>query len=800
MQSRTVDFGIDLGTTNSAIFRMGTRGPELVPIRQQNYMPSVVAVTSRGDVKVGQDALRPDFEPAARWFKRLMGSTGSLILADGSTWKPEALSAEVLKELKSAARRRFNEDVEEAVITVPAMFVQPQCAATHEAAKLAGISAVALLQEPIAAATAFLSDDPVEGHYLVYDLGGGTFDVSLVRLRDGEMNVIDHGGDNYLGGSDFDRAMFDWTCRQLQLQGADIRRFESGRDRHLLLRACEEVRIAASDQEEGSIYLDEFDLPVSKLTITRDVVEGLIEPFVSRTIGMARDRILSRGLRREDVRAILLVGGPTQTPYIRRRLESELGIGLNFDQDPMTVVAKGAAIHASTILCSDSGVGSEPALPGVAQLELFYDPVSPDDETSIAGKVLEPAGFEGEVRLVSSRQDFDTGWRSLSKGAFSLGITLGRSAVTEYEIQLRDRTGRLLECNPAAISIRKGVRSAQPIAPYNYGVALEGGTQMRPIVKAGMPLPAASTEEFRLAKALVAGSADEVKIYFTEGGSTSTVENITVGVFALTGKQVRRTLRENERIEIKMQVDESRLLKARIYLPVLDEEWTLEMLPFAEQPDYEELAAAINETKTAMERIEGLVEGSDENLLLRVGRDIELLEATLDRVANGEIGEAERVHKQLSDARAALRPLIDRYGILAAHLRAVGMIDRASEVCDEARDSMGVAKLGDYRNEADRFLRLNDEPSLQGVYSRAWDLFWTHWSKTRECWETQTYWLRQRTDGSTDPVAFYDLVRRAEEALDRDDLHGVRIHVERAWTYLPNPERLKSRFYDAAVR
>ena len=164
MNTNTVNFGIDLGTTNSAIARMTVKGAEIIPVKRQNYIASAVAVSKRGDIKVGEDALRSDFLPIARWFKRLMGTQNTLELADGSAWSPERLSAEVLKALKAAAVLKTNEEVVDIVITIPAMFNQPQCAATQAAAELAGLNAVVLLQEPIAAATAYLSDEIGRAH------------------------------------------------------------------------------------------------------------------------------------------------------------------------------------------------------------------------------------------------------------------------------------------------------------------------------------------------------------------------------------------------------------------------------------------------------------------------------------------------------------------------------------------------------------------------------------------------------------------------------------------------------------
>jgi molecular chaperone DnaK len=791
---------LDLGTTNSALFRMGPKGPEVVPVRQQNYLPSAVALTRRGDVKVGADALKPDFDPVARWFKRLMGTTNGLLVGDGSEWSPQALSAEVLKELKAAARRRFDEDVEDVVVTVPAMFMQPQCVATNQAAEMAGMRAVTLLQEPIAAATAFLSDEPRAGHYLVYDLGGGTFDVSLVRLRDGEMNVLEHGGDNYLGGSDFDRAVFDWTLHQLERKGCDTGLFAAGRNRFLLMRACEDARLALSDGEEASIYLDELDLPVAKVDLSKSALEDLIEPFVTKTIEITRDRLRNRGMSPRDVTSVLLVGGPTQTPYVRRRLREELGIDLNFDQDPMTVVAKGAAIHAGTILKAAS-LPSAATLPtGTAILDLFFEPVSPEPFTSIAGKVTTPAEFRGEVKLTSASGDLDTGWRTLINGAFSVDVTLGRGAATEFRIELRDMQGTPVPCEPNAVVIRSGVRAAQPVTAYHYGVVLEGGKTVRHLIQAGKPLPASGSQQFRLARTLVAGSPEEVRIYFTEGSSATSDDNVKVGLLTIRGTDIRRSLKENEELQIRMRMNDSRMLSAAVYVPLLDEEWKVDMHPFTERPDHEELGASIVEVRYAVREIEALVEEPEQDLIMRSGRQIEQLEATLDRVARGETGEAERVHKQLSDTRAALRPLLDKYGIRALHGRVVELIESADALCDYFGDSMGVAKLRDLRGDADKCLRLGDEKTLTGVHERVREIFWEHYGKTRECWEYQIHWMRESAPAASDPLALHELIRRAEDALARNDYEGVRLLVLRALDLLPDRERMKNRFFDAAVR
>lgn len=799
--AKTVDFGIDLGTTNSAIARMSPKGAEIIPVRRLNYIPSAVAMDRNGAVKVGADALNPTLGHA-RWFKRLMGTSNTLPLTEEIRWTPEELSAEVLKALKAAAKLKTDEDIVDVVITVPAMFSQPQCAATNEAAKLAGLNAVALLQEPIAAATAYLSDAPIDGNYLIYDLGGGTFDVSVIRLRNGEMNVIGHGGDNYLGGADFDRTVFDWVLQQIAKQGGDTSIFESRALMHRLLIGCEDARIALSDTDSTTIYLDEFDLPVAKVELSRQILEDLLDSLVSKTIEIAHDRIKAASLEAADIQSVLLVGGPTQMPLIRQRLKSELGISLNLDQDPMTVVAKGAAIHAGSLL-KDQGTKSPSqsrTVEGQAQLDLYYDPVSPTQETSISGKVSQPVGFEGEVKLTISSGDWETGWIPLRNSAFGVELRLGRTPISEFQIELRDKSGNAVATNVPSFTIQSGIRAAQAVTPYSYGVVLEGGSKVRKLMDAGQPLPANGFHEFRLAKSILAGSDEYAMIYFVEGDSSHADENCRVGHLKIDGQSINRTLRENERLEIKLKMDEARLLTASIYVPVLDEEFKVQLRPTFDSPDPEDLKAALVETQLAISSLEDQLTEEEQDRIIRAQRQIEQLEATIERVEKGEIGEAKRIHKQLSDAKTSIRPLIEKYELSSKYNRAKETINDASEICTHFEDRMGLAKLNDLSEDVEKAYRLQQEATLENIQDRASDIFWSHYVKTRDCWEECVRFMRERSSLASNQLAFQERVHMAERALAENDFEGVRIHFRFAQQFLPSEDKLRNRFFDASIR
>ena len=222
MARNTIDFGIDLGTTNSEISVVDNGHVHIIRNGfRDEITPSAVRIDRKGSIIVGKLAFNhrvDDKENTHTQFKRLMGSQQVLSFpSSGRQMKPEELSAEVLKSLRQDVMREIGEEINASVITVPALFEIPQCDATRRAAELAGITCSPLLQEPIAAALAYgFQAENLDGFLLVYDLGGGTFDASLIRAVDGRLRVIDHAGDNFLGGKDFDEQLLDFVIRKLQ--------------------------------------------------------------------------------------------------------------------------------------------------------------------------------------------------------------------------------------------------------------------------------------------------------------------------------------------------------------------------------------------------------------------------------------------------------------------------------------------------------------------------------------------------------------------------------------------------------
>ena len=348
--------GIDLGTTNSEIaFYRNNRPDVLADPRGRVILPSVVGVNEAGDLLVGEEAhnqyiLYPD--RTVRSIKRLMGSDRKVQLA-GKEYSPPEISAIILKRLKEIAEQRLGRPVRKAVITVPAFFSDAQRQATRDAGEIAGLDVVRIINEPTAAALVYEAAQQQGKRLLVYDLGGGTFDVSVVRIEDGVVEVIASHGNNHLGGDDFDRKIVERVLAHLKTeQGADVSGHLQAMAR--IQRAAENAKKALSDHPFARIdeeYLAEVDGKPIHLAfeLSRADYEESIAPFIEETLGAIHAALDSAALTSSQIDEILLVGGATRTPVIHARLFDVFGKPARGEVDPDLCVAMGAAIQGAAI-------------------------------------------------------------------------------------------------------------------------------------------------------------------------------------------------------------------------------------------------------------------------------------------------------------------------------------------------------------------------------------------------------------------------------------------------------------------
>ena len=345
--------GIDLGTTNSEVGIISGGKPQVVLERDEAILPSCVGLDEAGNVIVGrrarnQAAVAPDRTVLS--VKRLMGSGTRVRMGEGE-YTPQEISAFILKALKARADRALGRDVRKAVITVPAYFTDAQRQATREAGEIAGLTVVRIINEPTAAALSYESRDPGHRKILVYDLGGGTFDVSVVGIEDGVVEVLASTGDNRLGGDDFDALVAERLNAHIETEMG----IEGVRDDPLLQarlgRTAERAKIDLSDQpyvrvEEDHIASAGGEARHLSCELTRDDFESDVEELLSRTMKAVTTALNDADMHPSQLDRILLVGGSTRIPRIAALLAERLGQEPHGEVDPDLCVALGAAVQA----------------------------------------------------------------------------------------------------------------------------------------------------------------------------------------------------------------------------------------------------------------------------------------------------------------------------------------------------------------------------------------------------------------------------------------------------------------------
>jgi len=385
---RRVAVGIDLGTTHSLVAAVRHSIAEVLPDEQgQSLLPSAVYYAAPDEVSVGLEALA--FQEAKPLdtlvsIKRLMGKSLSDAIASGmpyefeemgnsvaivtehATVTPVKVAAQILMALRERAQATVGDDLVGAVITVPAYFDDAQRQATRDAARLAGLNVLRLLNEPTAAAIAYGLDNGSEGVYAVYDLGGGTFDLSLLRLSRGVFEVIATGGDTALGGDDFDEAIVAALVARLG-QNVDQQNQTHQSRRHLLM-AARRLREALTDLPEAQVATG-LKGELSELRLSRAEFEVLAQPLVQRTLDCADRAMADANLTKAEIQGVVLVGGATRMPIVQQQVKASFGREPLVNLNPDEVVAVGAALQAN-LLAGNRSPGEDWLLLDVTPLSL----------------------------------------------------------------------------------------------------------------------------------------------------------------------------------------------------------------------------------------------------------------------------------------------------------------------------------------------------------------------------------------------------------------------------------------------
>ena len=585
LQQEEIIVGIDLGTTNSLVAYVHPESHLPVAINDQgrgSIVPSIVHFPADGtDPVIGTEArefLLTDPQRTIYSVKRLLGKSyrdlgaqatqlGYKVIDDNSEglvkirvddqfFSPIELSADILKELRARAEHALKTPVNRAVITVPAYFNDSQRQATRDAGRLAGLEVLRIVNEPTAAALAYgIGLDPEEEKTVaVYDLGGGTFDISILRIQQGIFEVLSTNGDTYLGGDDLDRVVAEHWSTAFALPPA----FQT--DPHLqqqLRLAAEMAKKYLSQHDDFTTQLTDEAGQVFTVTLTRAQFDTLIRPLVDRTIAACRQALADSKLAAADLNAVLLVGGSTRVPLVYAAVSGFFGQPANNSLNPDEVVALGAAIQADILAGNRRDVlllDVTPLTLGIETLGGLLDPIIPRNSkiptkagrqytTSVDGQVnLKIAVYQGERDLVSQNRKL---------GEFTLqGIPAMPAGLPKVDVNFLLNADGILQVE--AIELRSNTRQHVEIKPQ-YGLTDEQVEQML------MDSLLNAKDDVAARLLIEAQTAAEQLLYQVSNFTRKNREHLTEGELAATEAQtevLRTALAGSERDPILKAMDE----------------------------------------------------------------------------------------------------------------------------------------------------------------------------------------------------------------------------------------------------
>ncbi|WP_438005860.1 Hsp70 family protein [Sorangium sp. So ce321] len=820
MAARPLYVGIDLGTTNSTAAAFDGEKVTLVRNSQgATLTPSVVRIDARGTITVGARArrfLESDPQNTRAEFKRLMGTAQPIEFAAAKvTKKPEELAAEVLRSLRADVAEHLGALPAAAVISVPALFELPQSSATSEAARRAGFERVELIQEPVASALAAgWTAEESTGSWLVYDLGGGTFDVSLLETRDGLLRVVGHDGDNFLGGRDFDWAIVDWALAEIaRAQGVTVSRADPRHAAALrkLKLAVEDIKIELTRAEEAALALPAaFEVdgkPVDvDLVLQRSTLEALCAPIIDRSIEVCRRLLTAHGLDASQLARVVLVGGPTVMPALRARVRDALGVPFGEGLDPMTLVAQGAAIYAATAGLDARASSSARSKEEGRRLWLQYPAMSSDLTPHVVGRVVEGPGAAPERIRLAREGD---GWTSAdapldAEGAFVVTVDLLPRRPNVFRVEATSAGGARVPVHPQAITIVQGLTISDPPLSRTIGVALADNT-VRVYFERGAPLPARRTFVHHSVESVPKGSsACVLKIPIVQGELDVAHLCRVVGTLEIDGSGLTATLPAGSAIELTLELDRGGHLSARALIPsqaLVFERVAHLLVPEAAPEVLDASLAAMRERLTSV-RESALRRNAPHALGKVTYVECALVEVERDVAAarGGDADAGQKARRALLELDVLLEQAEadKRWPELEAEAQAavanasvwISQLGSATEKALLEEAAQGVARARAEKNqlELQRQLRL-----VRNLSSAAFQ-------RHPKAWAWMFEEAASEAHQASDLVRAQKLVRDGRSAAERGDTTALRAITEEIWRLLPVDAQKRRLGHESGVR
>ena len=550
--------GIDLGTTNSVIASFDGKDTRVWKSPEQNDVtPSAIYVDKHGHRFFGRRAYEmapADDKNAVVLFKRHLGTNVKYTIENtGETLTPEESGAEILRLLIGYLPKEWQEN-KKVVITVPAAFNQVKKDATMKAAELARLGNVALMQEPVAAVMSVMKRQPIDGIFLIYDLGGGTFDISVAEHAGNHVNLLAQGGKEMCGGRDWDRLLwrevvYPWLRQNYHLPQDADRSMEYRRLRQLALFACEQGKVELSFREEAYIQMDESVIGQKDLdgkdiyldvAITRSQLTGRIQDLMQTTLMVTAETIQKAGIRREDIRKIVFIGGPTVYPPLQEYVMNRLGIREKGDSNPMTAVAEGAAIYAESIDWNSHLHTRQEKYRQASKkdYEIKYERRVSADRARIRLSHKANARFSAEI---VSETDGWTSGRVALQGKGEVTVPLSAHGENLFRVRIFDEAGVPVPIFTDRLAIHRVLATVKAI-PASQTIMLKAldrvGGRAVPVylVRENEHLPKRGAITLYAGKRLVAGSNEALVFTLWEGDIVDPIEdNRYIGVYRIPG-------------------------------------------------------------------------------------------------------------------------------------------------------------------------------------------------------------------------------------------------------------------------
>ena len=684
--------GIDLGTTNSAICSYdGTNTRVWKSPEQNDVTPSAIYVDKRGNRYYGSKAYnQAPYNPtnSATLFKRFMGTSTKIELESaGLSLTPEECSAEILKVLYGYLPEEIRNDPETAVvITVPAAFNQRKKDATLQAAKLAGINNVALMQEPVAAIMSIMRTTKQEGIFLVYDLGGGTFDVSIAENINGKVNLLAHGGIEMCGGRDIDRMLFNqvvipWLKQNFSLPDDYLINRKYKTFCRIAQWATERAKIELSAMETSTIALSEgeartYDEDNNEMYIdidlTRSQMDTIISDLVKETVDACRDTLNKAGLSANDLECVVFVGGPTNYKILRDKIAYELSAPVKIDVNPMTAVAEGASIFAESIDWSSTSHNRKAANDVIKtdiELSFKYTARTPNDEAKVMC-ILDKELNGYTIQFTS----LDTGWSSgnaMLKTNLMMSLPLSQNGENTFSVKVFDEFGHEQPIGTDKIVITKTLATIGAIpASHSIGVEvidkLGGVPSLVFLVNEGDSLPKKGTIPFKAGQTIKAGTHDSINIKLWEGNIQSPItDNRFIGVYKIVGTDFDAgVIPTGADIECDFEMSDSGTIYLGASVPCIGASFRNRNFYSRHQVDLTDIDSIAEAGRDVLERIEDMAEKVDDPKLADAKKKAEKA-ANIDSQPQCEPEELLKANEELlsaktliSEARQAnLRPI-----------------------------------------------------------------------------------------------------------------------------------------------